>query len=84
MIKSEVVNFIYNNYEFILLYLIIGGILCNQFCKPIGKKQQQNIDKVNTKNLYLNRIDIIDNKVSYIIILIVIGIIYLFQTIGKV
>jgi hypothetical protein len=43
----------------------------------MNKKQQQKFDKVNEKTLYLNRIDIIGNKVFFIIALIIVGIIYL-------
>jgi hypothetical protein len=74
---SIIISFIYNNYLYIIVYLIIGSILCHNFCKTISKKQKDNIDKVNKKNLYLNRIDIIDNQIYYIIVLIVTGIIYL-------
>jgi len=53
-----------------MLYLIIIGILCNKFCKPNAKKQKEHINSIN-------KIDIIGDKVSYIIIILIISIIYL-------
>jgi hypothetical protein len=78
--KGDIVVWMFDNYLWILAYLIIGGFLCtifSQYCPTMTKKQQRNFDKVNEKTFYLNRIDIIENKVFFIIALIVIGIIYL-------
>ena len=79
---SDLISFVYNNFGYVLLYLIVGGFICTKigtYCPIISKKEQKKMDNVSAKNLYLNRIDIIENKVFFIIVLIIIGIIWLFK-----
>jgi len=70
----------FDNYLWILGYLVIAGLLCtifSKYCPTMSKKQQKKFDNDNAKTLYLNRIDVIGNKVYIVFILIVVGIIYL-------
>jgi len=79
---GDILAFIYNNFGYVLLYLIIGGFICTKigkYCPTMSKKEQEKMDKVSERNLYLNRIDIIEDKVFFIIALIIIGIIWLFK-----
>lgn len=80
---GALISFVYNNFGYILLYLIIGGFICTRigkYCPAMNKKEQKKMDKVSAKNLYLNKIDIIENKVFFIIAFLIIGIIWLFTS----
>lgn len=66
--------FIFNNLWYIIGFIIISIPFYILFYKLNGHKLNfKNFDDVNKKNLYLNRIDIIGNKV-YIIIAILLAV----------
>ncbi|MDD2887132.1 MAG: hypothetical protein PHY66_04980 [Aliarcobacter sp.] len=73
-----------NNFEIILSVIIVSiifFILYEKYnSKEINKDKNFSQKEISKKNLYLNRIDIIGNKVGtifFLIILTIVGIIYL-------
>ena len=77
---GALISFVYNNFGYILLYLIIGGFICTRigkYCPAMNKKEQKKMDKVSAKNLYLNNIVNIEIKVIFIIGILKIEIILL-------
>lgn len=73
-----------DNFTYILLFIVISIIFLILYNKYFNKEEKEDNEKFNqreisTKNLYLNRIDIIGNKIGtifVIIILIIVGIIF--------
>lgn len=73
-----------DNFTYILLFMLISMIFLILYNKYFNKEEKEKNEKftqreISTKNLYLNRIDIIGNKIGtifVIIILIIVSIIF--------
>ncbi|WP_301379939.1 hypothetical protein [Aliarcobacter butzleri] len=73
-----------DNFTYILLFMLISIIFLILYNKYFNKEEKEDNEKftqreISTKNLYLNRIDIIGNKIGtifVIIILIIVSIIF--------
>lgn len=73
-----------DNFTYILLFMLISIIFLILYNKYFNKEEKEKNEKftqreISTKNLYLNRIDIIGNKIGtifVIIILIIVSIIF--------
>jgi hypothetical protein len=82
-LRNDIIFWIYENYFLVLLYLVLGGILCTifkKYCPAMSKKEEEKLHKISTKNLFLNRIDIIGYKVYIIMAIIIIGLGYFLVT----
>lgn len=72
--------FIYENLHFILIFIILSIPFYVMFYKTKNSKfDSEKVNESNTKNLFLNRIDIIGNKVYIIISIILSIIVYLLK-----
>ena len=75
-----------DNFTYILLFMLISIIFLILYNKYFNKEEKEKNEKftqreISTKNLYLNRIDIIGNKIGtifVIIILIIVSIIFFY------
>ena len=70
--------FIYENLHFILIFIILSIPFYIMFYKSKNSEfNSEKVNRINKKNLFLNRIDIIGNKVYIIIFIILSKIVYL-------
>ncbi len=72
-----------DNFTYILLFMLISIIFLILYNKYFNKEDNEKFTQreISTKNLYLNRIDIIGNKIGtifVIIILIIVSIIFFY------
>lgn len=72
-----------DNFTYILLFMLISIIFLILYNKYFTKEDNEKFTQreISTKNLYLNRIDIIGNKIGtifVIIILIIVSIIFFY------
>lgn len=75
-----------DNFTYILFFMVISIIFLILYNKYFNKEEKEDNEKftqreISTKNLYLNRMDIIGNKIGtifVIIILIIVGVIFFY------
>lgn len=72
-----------DNFTYILFFMVISIIFLILYNKYFNKEDNEKFTQreISTKNLYLNRMDIIGNKIGtifVIIILIIVGIIFFY------